>query len=282
MDDPSISGKVCIVTGGTRGLGRAMALALVDAGAKVLAPGHIPGDIPIVEKEVQKIRRNTGGEIHAMLADLRTSADCDNIVQTALDRYGKLEVLINNAGLGMRPFSENFMTDPVKFWETDKDQVQATLDTNVMGAFLMAKAAIPPMLKIGWGRIINVTTSIGTMQRRGFFPYGPSKAALEAATQVWSEDLAGTGVTANVLIPGRAANTDIMPTDWRKNGLHRSGSDPAPPEIMAPPALWLASNASDGFNGLRFEADKWDTEIDPTDAARKNSRPVGFELHEPA
>jgi len=280
MSDPTIAGKVCIVTGGTRGLGRAMALALVEAGAKVVAPGHIADDIPIVERDAEEVRRNTGGDIHAMLADLRKPADCERIIDAAIDRFGKVDVLINNAGLGMRPFSENFMSDPVKFWETNIDQVQATFDTNAVGPFQMARAAVPHMVKQGWGRVVNVTTSIGTMQRRGFFPYGPTKAALEAATQVWSEDLEGTGVTANVLIPGRAADTDIMPKDWREGGTHRSGAEPAPPEVMAPPALFLTSDASNGFNGLRFEADKWDTEIDPAEAAKKNARPVGFLLHE--
>ena len=118
------------------------------------------------------------------------------------------------------------------------------------------------------------------MQRRGFFPYGPTKAALEAATKIWAEDLKGSGVTANVLIPGRAADTDIMPTSWRETGAHRSGAEPATPEIMVPPTLWLASDASNGITGLRFEADKWETTISPTEAAKQNARPVGFRLHE--
>lgn len=280
MSDANVTGKVCIVTGGTRGLGRAIALALVEAGAKVVAPGHIADDIPIVQNDAEAIRGNSGGDLHAMLADLRSPGDCEQIVKATIDRFGKVDAVFNNAGIGMRPFSEDFMTDPVKFWETPVDQVQATFDTNTIGPYQMARFAVPPMVKQGWGRVVNVTTSIGTMQRRGFFPYGPSKAGLEAATQCWSEDLDGTGVTANVLIPGRAADTDIMPKEWREGGTHRSGSEPAPPEVMGPPALWLASDASDGFNGLRFEADKWDTEIDPNEAAKKNARPVGFRLHE--
>jgi NAD(P)-dependent dehydrogenase (short-subunit alcohol dehydrogenase family) len=278
--DPSIEGKVCIVTGGPRGLGRAMTLALVNAGAKVVAPGHIADDMPLIEEDGRVAARNSGGKVHPMVADLRDAEACADIVQTALDRFGRIDVLVNNAGLGMRPFSEDFMTDPVKFWETSIPQVQATFDTNVMGPFHMAALAVPHMVKQGWGRIVNVTTSIGTMQRRGFFPYGPSKAGLEASTHVWSEDLVDTGVTANVLIPGKAALTEIMPDEWRTQGTHRSGSEPNVPEVMAPPILWLASNASDGFSGLRFEADKWDTTLDPTDAARNNMRPVGFDLRD--
>ena len=279
MNEKTVAGRVCIVTGGTRGLGLAMATGLARSGAKVFAPGHIAEDIPNLEESAKKLGNNDGA-IHPLVADLRKPTDCEFVIDSALKKYGKVEVLINNAGLGMRPFSENFMTDPVKFWETDVNQVKATFDTNALGPFQMARAAIPHMLKGHWGRIINVTTSIGTMQRRGFFPYGPSKAALEAATQIWAEDLAGSGLTSNVLIPGRAADTDIMPTNWRKSRAHRSGAEPATPEIMVPPTLWLASDASNGFTGLRFEADKWETKMSPTEAAKQNARPVGFRLHE--
>lgn len=278
MAEPSVTGKVCIVTGGPRGLGRAMTLALVNRGAKVVAPGHIEEDIPLIEGDARDVMGNSGGEIHPMVVDLRKPDDCAAIVETALERFGRIDVLINNAGLGMRPFSENFMIKPVKFWEEDIAQVQATFDTNTVGPFHMARFAVPHMVAQGWGRVVNVTTSIGTMQRRGFFPYGPSKAALEAATYVWSQDLDGTGVTANVLIPGRAADTAIMPDAWREAGIDRTGRAPTDPAVMGPPAVWLASEASDGVTGMRMAADEWDTSLDPTEAARKIMSPVAFEL----
>jgi 3-oxoacyl-[acyl-carrier protein] reductase len=170
------------------------------------------------------------------------------------------------------------MTDPVKFWEADIGQVRSTFETNAVAPFQMARYAVPHMVKQGWGRIVNVTTGIGTMQRRGFFPYGPTKAALEAATLIWSEDLAGTGVTANVLIPGRAADTAIMPDAWRRAGIDRTGQAPVDPAAMGPPILWLASGASDGITGMRMAADRWDTSLDPTEAARRIMSPAGFDL----
>ena len=278
MSDPSISGKVCVVTGGSRGLGRAMTISLCAEGAKVVAPSHIADDIPIIEADVADVIGNSGGDVYAIAADLRNSDKCKSIVEATIERFGQINMVINNAGLGMRPFSENFMTERTKFWEADIAQVQATFDTNTMGPFHMAAFAIPHMLKQGWGRIVNVTTSIGTMQRNGFFPYGPSKTALEASTRIWAEDLAGTGITSNVLIPGRAADTDIMPTEWRVSGTHHSGSQPVDPKVMGPPILWLASSASDEFTGKRFEADKWDTTVDPTKAAEAQMAPAGFEL----
>ena len=282
MAESSVTGKICIITGGPRGLGRAMTLALVNAGAKVVAPGHIEEDIPLIEADASAVMGNSGGEVYPMVVDLRQPDDCRKIVEPTLEKFGRIDVLMNNAGLGMRPFSENFMTDPVKFWEEDIAQVQATFDTNAMGPFNMARHAVPHMVKQGWGRVLNVTTSIGTMQRRGFFPYGPTKAALEAATYVWSQDLEGTGVTANVLIPGRAADTAIMPDAWRDAGIDRTGRAPTDPVVMGPPILWFASAASDGFNGIRLAADEWDTSLDPTEAAKKIMSPVGFELREDA
>ena len=279
--NPSIAGKVCIVTGGSRGLGRAMTLALTKAGAKVVAPSHIPDDIPIIETEVAKTKGNSGGEVFAMATDLRSADQCANVIKVALMKFGTIDMIVNNAGLGMRPFSENFMTKRTKFWEADIGQVQTTFDTNIMGPFHMATLAVPHMIKKKWGRIVNVTTSIGTMQRNGFFPYGPSKAALEAASNIWAEDLADTGVTCNVLIPGRAADTAIMPERWRKFGSHHSGKEPADPAIMGPPILWLASSDSNKITGQRFEADKWDTSIDPTTAAIGQMQPAGFNLRSP-
>ena len=278
MAEASITGIVCIVTGGPRGLGRAMTLALVNAGAKVVAPGHIAEDMPLIESDAAAAIGNSGGEVHPMIADLRAPDDCARVVDTALERFGRIDVLVNNAGLGMRPFSENFMVEPVRFWEEDIGQVRATFETNTVAPFQMARLAVPHMVTQGWGRVVNVTTGIGTMQRRGFFPYGPSKAGLEAATWIWSQDLAGTGVTANVLIPGRAADTAIMPDAWRKAGVDRTGQAPVDPAAMGPPILWLASSASDGVTGMRLAADEWDTSLDPADAARRILSPAGFEL----
>ena len=280
MAHTSVAGRVCIITGGPRGLGRAMTLALVNAGAKVVAPGHIEEDIPLIEEDARGVMGNSGGEVHPMAKDLRDSNDCAEIVNTTLERFGRIDLLMNNAGLGMRPFSEEFMTNPVKFWEEDIGQVQATFDTNTMGPFNMARHTVPHMVNQGWGRVLNVTTSIGTMQRKGFFPYGPTKAALEAATYIWSQDLEGTGVTANVLIPGRAADTAIMPDEWRETGIDRSGLPPAKPEVMGPPILWFVSDESDDVNGMRLPADQWDESLEPNQAARKIISPVGFELRQ--
>ena len=127
------------------------------------------------------------------------------------------------------------------------------IDTNVNGPFMMARHAVPVMLKAGWGRIVNVSASQATMRRRGFSPYGPSKAALESETIIWAQDLEGTGVTVNALLPGKATLTGMVPEIVSE----KVKSTLLDPSIIVPPLLWLASPEADGMTGRRLVATKW-------------------------
>ena len=158
-----------------------------------------------------------------------------------------------------------------RFFEANPDGCRRTLETNSYGPFLMAHTVAGPMMAQGWGRIINVTTSFDTMVAEGFCVYGPSKAALEASTVLWAKELSGTGVTANVLIPGGAADTghiDLEP--MRLKGLL------LPPRMLGPPLLWLVSEASDGWTGRRFLARLWDERLPLDEAARRASDEAGW------
>jgi NAD(P)-dependent dehydrogenase (short-subunit alcohol dehydrogenase family) len=141
----------------------------------------------------------------------------------------------------------NFVVEPVRFWEHTEEHTQNFFAVNAIAPFRLAVHLAPDMVKRGWGRIISVTTSLGSMLRAGMAGYAGSKAALEAHTAVLAGDLADTGVTANVLIPGGAANTPMVPLE--------SGVDRAQliqPEAMVAPALWLASTESDGVTAKRL------------------------------
>ncbi len=275
MVDTSLSNKVVIVTGGGRGLGRAMTLSLIGFGAKVVAAMHIAEDIEPLEADAAAIPGD--GAVHAVPADIRHPGECAGVVKAAIERFGGLHVLVNNAGVGMLLFNDNYTREPMKFWQAAVDPVRTLLETNFLAPFLMAREAMPHMLEQGWGRIINVTTSITTMQRRGYFPYGPTKAGFEAASRVWAGDVEGTGVTVNVLIPGGATDTNILP--GRLGDKSRSGADGKllEPEVMAAPVCWLASDASDGANGMRFLGEKWDPSIGADEAAKAAMTPAGFD-----
>jgi 3-oxoacyl-[acyl-carrier protein] reductase len=153
----------------------------------------------------------------------------------------------------MKYVSEAFMTTPTRFWETDPQTWRMIINTNVNGPFLMSRAVVPHLLAAGWGRIINISMNYETMRRRGFSPYGPSKAALESETIIWSHDLKDTRITVNALLPGGAVDTGMIPASYPEEARARL----LHPEIMIPPLLWLASEQSDGITGRRIIATDW-------------------------
>jgi NAD(P)-dependent dehydrogenase (short-subunit alcohol dehydrogenase family) len=159
----------------------------------------------------------------------------------------------------------------VKFFEAEPAGWQRIIAVNCLGAFLMARFAVAPMIGQGWGRIVQVTTSFDTMLAGGLSAYGASKAALEACCASFAQDLAGTGVTINVLVPGGPTETP---------GFFPPGK-PRPaflldPEIMGPPVVWLASPQSDGISGCRFIARDWDARLPPAEAAARARAPAAW------
>jgi 3-oxoacyl-[acyl-carrier protein] reductase len=247
MADQSIPQRVAIVTGAGRGLGRAMALGLARAGARVLVTAA---------REMAEVEATAAlgeGRILPLVADVTLEEDARRVVAEALGRFGRLDILVNNAGRGMKYVSDTFMTEPTRFWEVPAAVWRLVMDTNVNGPFHMARAATPHMLAGGWGRIVNISMNKATMRRLGFSPYGPSKAALESETAIWAEDLRGTGVTVNALLPGGATLSGMIPDTFPE----ASRAALLRPEIMVPPLLWLASPEADGITGLRFDAHVW-------------------------
>ncbi|MGI9353980.1 MAG: SDR family NAD(P)-dependent oxidoreductase [Rhizobiaceae bacterium] len=258
--DPSLSNRVVLITGGSRGLGREMALALAEAGAKICITGASKS--VALYSTTNDLRMLSGNEnVCAVVADVANDDDVQNTVSACLDQFGQIDVLINNAGRGMRLVSETFNTVPTKFWQCEPEDWCRIVDINANGPFLMARAVVPHMLEQKFGKIVNISTSDQTMVRTGYSPYGPSKALLEAASRVWAQDLAGTGVDVNVLLPGGAADTDLLPPSPDKKGADGNLLSPA---VMREPILWLASDQSNGRTGERYIGRLWDS----PDAAR--------------
>jgi 3-oxoacyl-[acyl-carrier protein] reductase len=261
-----LDGRVAIVTGAARGLGRAMAEGLARAGASVVFTDI---DGTALDAAIAAVSRQSGcGPVTGIACDITVQADCERLVTATVDKFGELDVLINNAGKGPLHLERSPRTTSLKFWEADPDVWRDIIVTNVNGTFLMARTAAPHLIRSGAGRIVNITTSLPTMQRRANSPYGVSKAAIEAETLIWAKDLEGTGVTVNSLIPGGAADTDFVHAAARA-ALRAEGRELLSPSVMVAPVVWLASTLSDGITGARFVGKLWDASLPPDEAAPK-------------
>ncbi len=172
----------------------------------------------------------------------------------------------------MRLVSEDFLSTPTRFWEVEPAVWRDIIDANVNGPFLMARACTPALIASGRGRIVNVSMNHETMRRAGFSPYGPSKAALESETIIWAQDLPGTGVTVNALLPGGATETGLIPPSVGP----KARAAMLRPTIMVPPLLWLASDASETFTGRRIDAKLWRSDLPPAEAAWDASEAAGW------
>jgi NAD(P)-dependent dehydrogenase (short-subunit alcohol dehydrogenase family) len=229
-----------LVTGGTSGLGLAMAAALATAGATVVLTGRSAARAAAVAAELP-------GAVGLGL-DVVDESSVTSAVEQVCSRLGGIDMLVNNAGIGMRTVNPRFMTQPYGFWQVPIGDFRAVVETNLTGYFLMAREVTPRMLAAGGGRIVNISVSESTMTRAGFVPYGPSRAGSEALSRIMAADLRGTGVTVNVLLPGGATATGMVP-DEMPDG--RALLDPV---VMGPPIVWLASDEAAGVHDERIVA----------------------------
>ncbi len=267
------SRKVAIVTGGARGLGRAMTLGLSNADIDVAAL-DLPESSQALSEVAAQARHSGGGSVEPIHADVTQLEGCAAAIEAVLKRFGRIDILVNNAGIneaGVHMARAVSGTRMPRFYELEHDYWVRLIETNLNGAFRMAKLVAPHMVARAWGRIVNVTTTYQTMVGSGFSPYGPSKAALEAASAIWAKELAGTGVTVNVLIPGGAADTRLVPV-----GLAGDRSKLVAPEKMVPPLLWIVSSA-DNITGRRYIANLWDDRMPPDRAAEAASAPAAWQ-----
>ncbi len=267
----SETSKVAIVTGAGRGIGRAMALGLLDAGLRVLASDI---DTEALEELTREAEARGDGELIACrTADVARDGSAAEIVRDALDCFGRLDILINNAGVGPNTVRVPGAKPPADFRDVTPTEFRRILEVNTVAPFLMTCAAVKPMLERGWGRVINVTTSLDSMWRKGMLPYGGSKAANEAHCAIMAEELRSTGVTVNILVPGGPVNTRLVGNSF---------SDAArakliQPDIMVPPLLWLVSDETNAITGRRFIAAFWDRALPAAEAAEKCGAPAAWQ-----
>jgi NAD(P)-dependent dehydrogenase (short-subunit alcohol dehydrogenase family) len=238
--------RTALVTGGTSGLGLAMAQALAGAGLRVVVTG----------RSGERAARAAGqlpGAATGLEMDVRDEGSVTSAIAAAWSRLDGIDLLVNNAGIGMRTVNPQFMTEPRGFWTVPPAGFLDVIATNLTGYFLVARAVTPRMLEAGGGRIVNVSMNHSTMTRAGFVPYGPSRAGAESLSRIMAADLDGTPVTVNLLLPGGATRTGMVPdpgTAGPRNLLE--------PEIMGPPIAWLASAEASGVTDERIVATEFE------------------------
>jgi len=260
--------RVAVVTGAAGGIGRAMTRALVAAGIRLA--GVDRDREPLEALAANAREQGKAADLLTVQTDLTGDSAAEEITNAARDRFGRIDILVNNAGIGPGTIRPDSWQRPLKFWEITPDQWRRFVAVHTTAPLALTNAVVPEMMRQGWGRIVNVTTSLGTMINPGFPTYGPSKAALEALSAIMAKDLDGTGVTVNVLVPGGITNTPMV---------SESGFDRAKmiqPEVMAPPLLWLVSDAAGKVTGRRFLGVHWDPTLPPEEAAEKAGAPVAW------
>jgi NAD(P)-dependent dehydrogenase (short-subunit alcohol dehydrogenase family) len=262
----SVTGKTAVITGAASGLGRAMALGLLGAGINVAAVDRSAAGLQSLTAEAS----GKPGKVQTIHADLAQQDAFERVVAAVLQQHGTIDVLVNNAGIGQASIRPDARRSPIRFWDVTPEQWQRFVTVNATAPIMMTRAVLPHMLAAKAGRIITVTTSLGTMVREGYLLYGASKAAAEAAMAGLSADLKGTGVTCNVLVPGGVTNTPLV-------GEHAGDrSRMLQPAVMVPPLLWLVSDEASGVNGRRFIAADWDSAVPSPQAAEKAGAPIAW------
>jgi NAD(P)-dependent dehydrogenase (short-subunit alcohol dehydrogenase family) len=260
--------RVAIVTGAAGGIGRAMTRALLAAGIQVA--GVDRDREPLEALAASAREQGKAAELLTIAADLTDDSAVDAITKATRVKFGRIDILVNNAGIGPGAIRPDSWQRPLKFWEITPDHWRRFVAVHTTAPLALTNSVVHEMMRQGWGRIVNVTTSLGTMLNAGSPTYGPSKAALEALSAIMAKDLDGTGVTVNVLVPGGITNTPMV---------SESGFDRAKmiqPEVMAPPLLWLVSDAAGNVTGRRFLGVHWDPALPPEEAAEKAGAPVAW------
>lgn len=258
-----LTGKACIVTGGSRGLGRGVVVALAKAGANVLVV-DIDGE-PVVEAGIP------AGRLKHLNADVTSDADRTKIAQTCKSAFGRIDMLVNNAGIGQQTIRADYATNPLHPWDVPPQNLAEFFAVHSIAPLRLAAEVIPTMRAQGRGRILTVVTDFAVMMRPSMTAYGGAKAASESFTAGLAVDLKNSGITVNAITPGGMVDTRLVPD--RPN---MKRSDLLQPSVMGPAVAWFASDEADGITAKRIDAKLWDDKLTGKQNADKMCQPIGW------
>jgi NAD(P)-dependent dehydrogenase (short-subunit alcohol dehydrogenase family) len=251
-----VQGTVAVITGSGRGIGEAVALAFAGNGAAVVLAARTASELTRVEARV----RAAGGAAVAIPTDVSSPADVSRLVQRAVDAYGRVDVLVNAAGI-LGPVG------PV--WEADPEAWKRAVEVNLYGTFLCCRAVVPHMMQRGRGKIVNFSGGGAASPLPRMAAYGASKAAVVRLTETLAEELKPYGIAVNAIAAGLVDTRLLDPVLAAKERggdqfarvrrLRDTGEGGVPAELPAALALWLASDASHGLTGKLISApyDGW-------------------------
>lgn len=241
-----LTGVRVVVTGATSGLGAAMATALLAAGATVALASRPAGRLDAAVAA----HRAAGADAHACPVDVRDVRSVQHAADMAVATLGGVDVVVNNAGIGMRTVNPHFLERPLPFFDVSPEGFADLVATNLTGYFLVARAFARVFIAQGHGRFVNVSINHETMRRKGFVPYGPSRAGSESLASIMAEDLAPHGISSNIVLPGGATMSGMIP-DEIPDAVR---AILLPAEIMGPPVVFLCSAQAAGLTGERIIA----------------------------
>jgi NAD(P)-dependent dehydrogenase (short-subunit alcohol dehydrogenase family) len=256
--------RVVLLTGAAGGIGRVMTKALLADGHRVVAVDRSADALVQLRTEC-----NADERLHPVLSDLGAPGGCAHAIASGSQRFGTIEALVNNAGIGMSAIRPDAEARHPDIEELRPEIWDDFFNIFVRAPATLARAVLPLMRKAGFGRIVNNTTSYLTMLR--VLPYGAAKAALESMAAVWAKELEGGPVTVNVLVPGGPTDTPLISdaSGWPRDKMLR-------PEIMGPPIRYIVSDEGAALHGMRITAARWDPSLPPAEAAKKATRAIGW------
>ena len=236
-----LEGRAAVVTGGGRGIGRAICLAYAKEGADVVV-NYASKDQPA--QEVVEMIKKMGRKAAAVKGNVAVKADAERIIQTAIDNFGKIDILVNNAGV----------SKPNMLYKMTEEQWNEVIDVHLKGPFLCIQAASKYMIEKKYGKIINMTSSAGLWGTKGQINYSSAKGGVIALTKSAARELAGYGITVNVVQPGYVS-TEMMEkvrTDPKLKEIYIGRvllGRFAEPEEVAQTFVFLASDESNYITG---------------------------------